>query len=150
MNNNKKKKIINIGIACVVTLVMTIAVITVNKAANDTIESKPVTISGGIEFYGGHDLGNDVVYVNPTRAIPVANDHTGIETKSLNWWITESGEEKALYSSQNDDLESIFRLLRESGTSGAYMLQFQVEAQSGNVYRMGRNFFIAPDDNSTY
>ena len=31
----------------------------------------------------------------------------------------------------------------ENGENGMYMLKFKIEAVSGNIYVMGRNFFIA-------
>ena len=146
----KKNKLISFLIAGGVTIAVLILTIVLNLyfAAPYTGRNAPVSIQGTIEFDGGHDFGSSVVYVNPVTARPVASDHTGIEAKSLNWWITRPGENDALYSSQSHDLEQTFLFMRDSGHEGTYVLQFQVEASSGNIYRMGRNFHIAAQETS--
>ena len=144
----KKRKLISLLIAGGITAVVLVLTIVINLfvSAPYTGRNAPVTINGDIEFRGGHDFGSTVVYVNPVTARPVASDHTGIEAKSLNWWIAAPGENEPMYSSQTHDLEQTFHYMRTNGMDGTYILQFQVEAQSGNVYRMGRNFHIASNE----
>ena len=141
------KKTSHIIIACAITVLVVIVAIEANLLINNSIESKPppVIIEGTIEFSGGHGFGKEIVYVNPAKAKPVASDHSGIEARTLDWWITKPRENEVLYSGQRHDLEAALRMMRETGTSGMYILQFKIETISGDTYRMGRNFYIVPD-----
>ena len=145
--NRNKKTISHMIIACAITVLAMIVTMEVNLLINNSVESKPppVIIEGTIEFSGGHGFGKEIVYVNPTKAEPVASDQTGIEARTLDWWITEPSESEILYSGHRHDLETSLRTMRETGESGMYILQFKIETMSGDTYRMGRNFYIVPD-----
>ena len=152
MSSNSKNKKSNLITASVVTILATVAIVAVNMFINNPAENKPtdIPITGYIEFFGGHDCGEDVVYVNPLNAVPVGSDHLGIDIKVFNWWITTPGENEPLYKSQDNELEDTLRLMRETSPEGMYILQFHVEAQSGEAYKMGQNFYIIPDDSINY
>ena len=144
--NRKTKKTQHIVIACAIAVIVTIASIIVNLLIHNALDEEPpqVIIKGTIEFTGGHSFGKEYVYVNPANAKPVASDNSGIEAKSMEWWITKPRENEPLYSGQANDLEVVLRIMRENGVSGTYILQYKVETDSGDTYRMGRNFYIVP------
>ena len=145
--DKKSKKTYHIMIACGITLLATFVTIAFNLMINESVESKPppVVIEGAIEFSGGHGFGEDIVYVNPAYAKPVASDNSGIEIKSQEWWITKPRESEPIYSGHGSSLDDTLQLMRETGTSGMYFLQFKVKADSGDTFRMGRNFYIVSD-----
>ena len=141
----KKKMVLTTIILCIITITVTVAIAAVNLLINDSVAAS-VTIKGNIEFYGGHDLGENVVYVNPQDARPVASDRSGIQASSVNWWISEPGIDEPLYSGFENDLETTLTSMCKNGKNGMYVLQFCVETESGDAYRMGRNFYIIADE----
>jgi hypothetical protein len=110
-----------------------------------TREHDSIPIAGQIEFSGGIDYGDNLVYVNPTSAQPVAVDYEGFVAESLNWWIIKAGETDILYrSEENDDLDHVLSYMCDYSPQGLYVLQFRVETVYGESFRVGRNFYIIP------
>ena len=103
-----------------------------------------ISIDGGIIFSGGIDHGEGIVYVNPAHAEPAASDSIGAGTTTLNWWITEAYNESILYQGDGSQLEDALIEMRDSSPEGLYILQFRIESATGQIYRMGRNFYIMP------
>ena len=93
---------------------------------------------GQIIFFGGIDLGEDYMYVNPVYAKLLIDE----EVEILEWWIATQDNESILQSSDNIDAEKVNINPYEIERDGIYYVVFEVKSESGSVHRIGSSFLI--------
>jgi len=130
------------------TVIFTVAAILLGIAIGGTpIENynqEPIQaseISGKIVFTGG-EYHRGTERVNPTSAELTVDCAYG-EVTLIQWWITETNSETILYEGTGGDLNGALTRIKSTGEIGEYMLFFRCSDESGAVFRVGSNFFIA-------
>ena len=97
-----------------------------------------IDITGEIVFSGGDAL---LEHVNPKQASAWAQDDLGALT-SQNWWITATGGGDILYSGVGDNADEALVQMYLSGENGEYELNFRMADETGNTYKLTRQFTI--------
>lgn len=130
------------GAAAAVTIAGAICLgVFMSDAVQASTEVTPIQ-NAYVLFYGGDNY-IDTNRVNPKQAEPKVESEVH-DLKVLRWWITSPGDESVLYAGEGSDVSAAFSALRGAGSSGEYMVYFNVECQSGDVYLVGGNFLIMP------
>ena len=140
---------ISVGmITCLIASAVTALSIGLNMLINTSsiYNQEKSDIKGNIDFSGGYDFGENIVYVNPTDAKMLAVDDTGKIAIPLYWWITTSGDIESKYSGLIDELGGALSTLCETGPEDLYILHLRVETKSGETFVIGRNFYIVPEN----
>jgi len=125
-----------------------------NNAQPPPPVAERIEFEAAIVFSGGLSIGDGIVYINPANASVQAENRSG-QLQKLQWWITASDSDIALYSSEAgnssenaenaiyaENVETALALLRENGENGEYILRFRVQDETGAVHRVVNNFYI--------
>jgi RNA polymerase sigma-70 factor (ECF subfamily) len=95
---------------------------------------------GQIHFSGGEELGDKLLYRNPTGATAKIDSENG-EVTAIEWYITPGETNDKLYSGEGSDAAEALAQLQETG-SGKYVLNMLFEDKTGAVYRLYESFWV--------